>query len=320
MRRKSLTYTLFLKAGVLLLLFLLQFVLPTYHHSSFSKIMILASYAIGYNFLLGYTGLMSLGHAMFFASGMYSAGLSILYLGISPLGGMIFGTFFTLAVSLVFGLFALRTKAVSFLIVTLMFGQTFYLAILYYNEFTYGQDGFSLTNYLGSLVLFGEEYLYSNPVIRYNFSLMLLASYLVVTTLIVLSPLGRILIAIRENEARTQLLGYNVFSYKLFALTFSGTLAGISGAMHALLFSYIGTTFAEIHHSISPLLWTLLGGAGTVIGPLIGTGVMYYLIDFISGITSNYLLVVGVLLVLTIIWFPLGIMGTLRQKWLKWLP
>ena len=320
MKRKSLIYSLFLKGGVLLLLFLLQFILPTYHHSSFSKIMILASYAIGYNFLLGYTGLMSLGHAMFFASGMYSAGLSILYLGISPLGGIIFGTFFTLAVSLVFGLFALRTKAVSFLIVTLMFGQTFYLAILYYNEFTYGQDGFSLTNYLGSLVLFGEEYLYSNPVIRYNFALMLLASYLLVTTLIVLSPLGRILIAIRENEARTQLLGYNVFSYKLFALTFSGTLAGISGAMHALLFSYIGTTFAEIHHSISPLLWTLLGGAGTVIGPLIGTGIMFYLIDFISGITSNYLLVVGVLLVLTIIWFPLGIMGTLRQKWLKWLP
>ena len=84
--------------------------------------------------------------------------------------------------------------------------------------------------------------------------------------------------------------------------------------------SYIGTTFAEIHHSISPLLWTLLGGAGTVIGPLLGTGIMYYLIDFISGITSNYLLVVGVILVLTIIWFPLGIMGTLRQRWIKWLP
>ncbi len=147
-----------------------------------------------------------------------------------------------------------------------------------------------------------------------------MASYLLITTLIVLSPLGRILIAIRENEPRTQLLGYNVFSYKLFALTFSGTLAGISGAMHALLYSYIGTTFAEIHHSISPLLWTLLGGAGTIIGPLLGTGIMFYLIDFISGITSNYLLVVGVVLVLTIIWFPLGIMGTIRQKWLKWLP
>ena len=81
MKRKSLIYSLFLKGGVLLLLFLMQFVLPTYHHSSFAKIMILASYAMAYNFLLGYTGLMSLGHALFFASGMYSTGLSILYLG-----------------------------------------------------------------------------------------------------------------------------------------------------------------------------------------------------------------------------------------------
>ena len=320
MKRKSLIYSLFLKGGVILFLFLIQFVLPTYHHSSFSKIMILASYAIAYNFLLGYTGLMSLGHAMFFASGMYSAGLSIFYLGFTPLEGIIFGTLFSLTMSLIFGLFALRTSGVSFLIVTLMFGQTLYLAILYYNEFTFGQDGFSITNYLGSIEIFGKEHLYSNPTLRYNFALILLAFYLLITTIIILSPIGRILIAIRENEARTQLLGYNVFSYKLFALTFSGTLAGISGAMHALLFSYIGTTFAEIHHSISPLLWTLLGGAGTVIGPLLGTGVMYYLIDFISGITSNYLLVVGIILVLTIIWFPLGIMGTLRQRWIKWLP
>ena len=91
---------MFLKGGVILLLFLIQFVLPTYHHSSFSKIMILASYATAYNFLLGYTGLMSLGHAMFFASGMYSAGLSILYLGFTPLEGIIFGTFFSLTMSL----------------------------------------------------------------------------------------------------------------------------------------------------------------------------------------------------------------------------
>jgi branched-chain amino acid transport system permease protein len=100
----------------------------------------------------------------------------------------------------------------------------------------------------------------------------------------------------------------------------SGTFSGIAGATHALLFTYVGTTFAEIHHSISPILWTLLGGAGTVIGPLFGTGIMYYLIDIISGITSNYQLVVGVVLILLIIWFPMGIMGTLRQKWMKWLP
>ena len=105
MKRKSLIYSLFLKGGVLLLLFLMQFILPTYHHSSFSKIMILASYAIGYNFLLGYTGLMSLGHAMFFASGMYAAGLGIYYLELSALGGLLFGAGFTLVISLISGIF-----------------------------------------------------------------------------------------------------------------------------------------------------------------------------------------------------------------------
>ena len=320
MRKNSLNYSLLFQGGILMLLFLLQFILPTYHHSSVSKIMLLASYAIGYNFLLGYTGLMSLGHAMFFSSGMYSMGLSIYYLELSPLNGVIFSASFSLMVSLIFGLFALRTSGVSFLIVTLMFGQTFYLSILYFNEFTFGHDGFSLAKYLGSFVIFGKEYLFSNPDIRYNFALLLLTSYLLITTFIVLSPVGRILIAIRENESRTQLLGYNVFYYKLFALVLSGTFSGVAGAMHGLLFSYIGTTFAEIHHSISPLLWTLLGGAGTVIGPLFGTGIMYYLIDFISEITKNYLLVVGIVLILMIIWFPLGIMGSVRRKWLKWLP
>ena len=320
MRKNSLNHSLLFQGGILMLLFLLQFILPTYHHSSVSKIMLLASYAIGYNFLLGYTGLMSLGHAMFFSSGMYSMGLGIYYLELSPLNGVIFSASFSLMVSLIFGLFALRTSGVSFLIVTLMFGQTFYLSILYFNEFTFGHDGFSLAKYLGSFVIFGKEYLFSNPDIRYNFALLLLISYLLITTFIVLSPVGRILIAIRENESRTQLLGYNVFYYKLFALVLSGTFSGVAGAMHGLLFSYIGTTFAEIHHSISPLLWTLLGGAGTVIGPLFGTGIMYYLIDFISEITKNYLLVVGIVLILMIIWFPLGIMGSVRRKWLKWLP
>ena len=320
MRKNSLNHSLLFQGGILILLFLLQFILPTYHHSSVSKIMLLASYAIGYNFLLGYTGLMSLGHAMFFSSGMYSMGLGIYYLELSPLNGVIFSASFSLMVSLIFGLFALRTSGVSFLIVTLMFGQTFYLSILYFNEFTFGHDGFSLAKYLGSFVIFGKEYLFSNPDIRYNFALLLLTSYLLITTFIVLSPVGRILIAIRENESRTQLLGYNVFYYKLFALVLSGTFSGVAGAMHGLLFSYIGTTFAEIHHSISPLLWTLLGGAGTVIGPLFGTGIMYYLIDFISEITKNYLLVVGIVLILMIIWFPLGIMGSVRRKWLKWLP
>ena len=320
MRKKSLYYSLLFHSAILTILFLLQYFLPAYHHSSVSKIMILASYAIGYNFLLGYTGLMSLGHAMFFSSGMYAMGLSIYYLKLSPLEGLIFSLVFSIIVSVIFGSFALRTSGVSFLIVTLMFGQTFFLSIIFFSEFTFGHDGFSLGKYLEPLTILGKKYLFSDPGIRYNFALLLLAVYILITTFIMLSPLGRILIAIRENESRTQLLGYNVFSYKLFALVISGTFSGVAGAMHGLLFSYIGTTFAEIHHSISPLLWTLLGGAGTIIGPVFGTGIMYYLIDFISEITRNYLLVVGVVLIFMIVWFPMGIWGTVRNKWIKWLP
>lgn len=320
MRKKSLYYSLLFHGGILILLFLLQFFLPAYHHSSVSKIMILSSYAIGYNFLLGYTGLMSLGHAMFFSAGMYSMGLSIYYLELSPFNGLIFSLLFSILISVIFGSFALRTSGVSFLIVTLMFGQTFYLSIIFFSEFTFGHDGFSLGKYLEPLNLFGKEYLFSNPSVRYNFALLLLAIYILVSTFILLSPLGRILIAIRENESRTQLLGYNVFYYKLFALVISGTFSGVAGAMHGLLFSYIGTTFAEIHHSISPLLWTLIGGAGTLMGPVFGTGIMYYLIDFLSEITKNYFLIVGIALIIMIIWFPMGIMGTIRTKWLKWLP
>jgi branched-chain amino acid transport system permease protein len=320
MRRQALVKSLLLQAGVLGALFLLQFVLPPYHHSSVSKIMVLGAYAVGYNFLLGYTGLMSLGHAMFFAAGMYATGLGIYYWELAPTLGVAFGGLTALALSGVFGMFALRTTGVAFLIVTLMFGQTLFLSILYFDEFTFGQDGFTLSKYLPPLVLGGQEFAYADPGVRYNIGLLLLGAYLLLTTGIMLSPIGRVLIAIRENEARTQLLGYNVFAYKWFALTLSGTLSGLAGSVHGVLFSYVGVTFAEIHHSIDPLLWTLLGGTGTVIGPLAGTGIMFYLIDYTSSFTDQYRFVVGAILILIIIWFPLGLVGTLRKRWLTWLP
>jgi branched-chain amino acid transport system permease protein len=116
------------------------------------------------------------------------------------------------------------------------------------------------------------------------------------------------------------MLGYDSFRYKLFALTLSGVIAAAAGAVYALLFAYVGATFASIQYSIFPLLWTLLGGAGTVIGPFLGTLAMTLLIDRISEYTSAYLLVVGVLLVLLVLFFPRGVLGSIRDRWLAWLP
>lgn len=309
-----------LHLAILLVLFLLQFVLPAYHHTTVARIMVLASFAVGYNILLGYTGLMSLGHAMFFSAGMYGAGLGIYHLGLSGLQGFGAGLLCVIVLSLVFGLIALRTTGVSFLIVTLMFGQAVFLSLLYFNEITLGQDGFSLSQSLKPLSLGGAEVPFSDPDVKYNLAWLLFAVCFLLSAALVLSPAGRVLIAIRENEERTKLLGYNTYLYKLFSLVISGTIAGAAGAVHALLFSYVGTTFAEIHHSISPLLWTLLGGMGTTLGPLLGTGIMHYLIDITSGLTSGYLFVVGGALLLLVLWFPQGLMGAVRNKWASWLP
>ena len=301
-----------LHLGLILALFGAQFVLGAYHHTNLARIMVLATYAVGYNLLLGYTGLMSLGHAMFFAAGMYGAGLSIYYLGFGALSGFALGVAASLGLALVFGAFALRTSGVSFLIVTMMFGQACYLTILYFNQITFGDQGFILSERLPPALV--------DPDVKYNAALLVFAACFLLSVFVVRSPFGRILVAIRENEERTRLLGYDTYACKLLALTLSGGMAGAAGAAYALLFSYVGASFAAILNSIYPLLWTLLGGAGTTIGPVLGTGLMFYLVDYTSSLTSAYLFVVGGALLVLVLFFPLGIMGAVRAKLAPWLP
>ena len=114
---------------------------------------------------------------------------------------------------------------------------------------------------------------------KYNFALLVFAVCFLASVALMRSPTGRILIAIRENEARTRLLGYDTFRYKLLSLVISGVFSGAAGAAYALLFSYVGSTFASVQYSIYPLLWALLGGIGTTLGPIVGTALMFYLVD-----------------------------------------
>lgn len=309
-----------LHLAVLLALLVLQFVLPPYHHTNVARIMVLAAYAIGYNVLLGYTGLMSLGHAMFFAAGMYGAGLPVYYFGMGAPAALACGLAAGVGLALLFGLMALRTVGPSFLIVSMMFGQALFLVTLYFNEITLGDQGFILSEKLRPLELAGTQLGFHEPAVKYNLALAIFTGCLLAALALRLSALGRVLIGIRENEERTRLLGYDSFRYKLLALGVSGALSAAAGAGYALLFSYVGSTFASILFSIYPLLWTLLGGVGTVLGPLVGTALMFYLVDTVSGVTSSYLLFVGAALVALVLWFPLGILGTVRSRWLPWLP
>ncbi len=309
-----------LHLGVIALLFALQFALPAYHHTNVTRIMLMACFAAGYNILVGYTGLLSLGHAMFFAAGLYGAGLSVHYLGVDPLSGFLIGAAAGLTLSVAVGLLALRTSGVAFMIVTLMFAQAGYLLTLYFNEFTRGDEGFVLQDSLRGVSIAGARFDLSEPAARYNLALLLFAVCLLACLALVRSGIGRVLIAVRENEARATMLGYHAFRYKLLALAVSGSMSAAAGAAYALLFAYVGSTFAAIPYSIFPLLWVLMGGAGTTLGPLIGTLLMFYLVDISSGYTSSYMLVVGAALVLLVLWAPRGILGTVRQRWAPWLP
>lgn len=306
--------------GVLGLLLALQFVLPPFHHGMAARIMVLAAYAAGYNLLLGYVGLMSLGHAMFFATGMYAAGLAVYYLNVGTVGALALGLAASALQSALIGLVTLRTSGASFLIATMMFAQAFYLSILHFNRFTGGDQGFILTGRLAPWHVGGLILAVSDPAVKYNAALGLLAACLLLSLWLVRSPVGRVLVAVRENEERTRMLGYDTDRYRLLALVVSGTMAGAAGSVYALLFSYVGATFASVLYSIYPLLWTLLGGAGTTLGPLVGVMVMTYLVDFMSGFTSSYLLMVGLALVLIIMKAPSGIVGGIRDRWVKWLP
>jgi branched-chain amino acid transport system permease protein len=307
-----------LHLAVIGILFFLQFLLPAYHHVNAARIMVYAVFAIGYNILLGYTGLMSLGHAMFFAAGAYGAGLTVYWLSFNSAAALATGIIAGLGVSVAAGLVLLRTNGVAFLIVTLMLAQAAFLASLYFNGITLGDQGLVLSP--RPVRILGEAVSIVNPTVKYNVALAAFAGSLLLGLWLVRSPVGRVLVAIRENEPRTRMLGYNTYAYRFLAVVMSGTVSALAGALYGLLFSYVGSSYASLQYSTLPLLWTLLGGAGTTLGPLVGTAIMFYLIDIASGVTSSYMLGVGVALLLLTLWFPGGIVGSVRQKWLGWLP
>src|SRR5205823_13537047 len=165
----------FLHAAVILVIFALQFVIGDYQVLTLGRILVLAVFATGYNLLFGYTGLLSLGHAMFFAAGLYGAGLAASLFGWSAAPAFIAGIISGLLLALMLGPLALRTSGVAFMIVTMMLAQVLFLTTLYFNEYTGGDQGFTLADSVRQIPVFGVQIHLSDPVARYNLALILLA-------------------------------------------------------------------------------------------------------------------------------------------------
>ena len=296
--------------AVLALLAAAPVLLPAYHSTNLARIMLLATFAMGYNLAFGLTGLLSLGHALFFAAGLYATGLPVAQAGVPAALALPAGLAAGALLAVLVGLLALRTTGTAFMIVTLMFAQAGYLAVLYFGDITRGDEGFTLpraARAIGSLDLSLD-----GP--RYALAFTLFAAGLLGCLALVRSPTGRVLTAVRENAERTRMLGYDPFRYRLLALALSGLYAGAAGGAYALCFGYVGATFASVQYSILPLLWVLLGGAGTVLGPLLGTALMFYLLDLASRVTDATLLVVGVALILLVLFAPRGLLGLRWQR------
>ncbi|MEO1494415.1 MAG: branched-chain amino acid ABC transporter permease [Pseudomonadota bacterium] len=326
---------LMLHGGVLVALAGLAFVLPEYHHGNLARIMVLAVFAMGYNLAFGYTGLLSLGHAMFFAAGLYSAGLTVVQWEWTALAGFGAGIVAAATLALAVGVLALRTTGVSFMIVTLMFAQAVYLTVLYYGEITRGDEGFVIPQAARSVA--GLDLSAADTRFWAAFALFTVA--IVVLLAVVRAPIGRVMVAVRENEERVRMLGYDPFRVKLTSLVISGAMAGAAGAAYALLFGYAGATFSSIQYSILPLLWVLVGGPGTVLGAFLGTLLMFYLIDLASsdvmpwmaaqaetfigldarGLASAHMILVGAALVILVLYAPRGLLGVVRARWARWL-
>ena len=318
-------------------LFALHFVLPDYHHSVFARVMVLAVFALGYNILFGYGGLLSLGHAMFFAAGMYGAAMPMIHGDWPAWAGLAAGLVSGLLLGLAVGLLALRTIGVGFMIVTLMFSQAVFYLILFQGEITFGDEGWTIpqaARAIGTLDLSDDD-------TRYIAALVLLTVALFAKLALVRSRLGRVLVAVRENEERTRLLGFDPFRAKLAALVVSAGYASAAGAAYVVFWGGFGGTFAGIEYSILPLLWVLVGGAGTLLGPILGVVVMTYLADFAAsdlmpwladqweaafpgseaeGLRSAHRILVGLVLVALVLTARAGILGRFRARGLTRAP
>lgn len=278
----------------------------------FSQIFILAIFAMSYDLLLGYTGIVSFGHAMFFGIGAYTAGIfmkqfepTLPYFFASVLLTILL----TAILSFVVGLLTLRLKSHFYAMLTLSFSGLFLVLAEKWRTVTYGNDGFT----------FRTPELFRD---RLDFYFICFGSMLVVFFLLTRftnSPVGRVLQAIRENEQRTESLGYSVFHYKIIASIVSGVMAGLAGVLYALSLRFVNTSVFNIDVTLDALLMTIIGGVGTLIGAIIGAGVIelahHWLTELakVHWIFERWIIFFGIIYILVVMFFPAGIVGTLRK-------
>ena len=279
------------------------------------KVLCFALFACAFNLLLGYTGLLSFGHAAFFGTAAYAAGHAIKVWGLPTELGLLTGVIASALLGWAFGSLAIRRLGIYFAMVTLALAQMMYFLFLQ-APFTGGEDGLqgvSRGRLLGFVDLADDMNLY-----YFILAIFVAAFWLIYRT--IHSPFGQVLKAIRENEARAISLGYDVAKYKLLAFVLSAALAGLAGATKMLVFKFATLSDAHWHQSGEVVLMTILGGMGTVLGPVVGATVIVTLQNELADkVGSLVTVIMGSIFVVCVLLFRRGVVGEIAALYKRML-
>jgi branched-chain amino acid transport system permease protein len=301
---------------IVALLAIAPLVLPEFWRRFLTEILIWGLLAMSSDLLIGYTGMVSFGHAAFFGMGMYGAAAALLMVRPANLWlALAYGLAASAAVAVFVAYFSTRLRDIYFAITTLIFSQIFYVIIFTWTEVTGGENGLTF-----SRPAFGIPGVWTVPFTSTTlhwFVLALVAGSYLLLRRITQSPFGMVLQSIRENEGRTRAIGYPVQRYKMAAVMLSGLFAGLSGVLYAIQNRFAAPDFVYFLISGEAVIFNVMGGIGTLVGPIFGAAFFLLLREAFSRFfTEYYLIPVGIIFILMVIFLPQGLLGFMK-RWLN---
>jgi branched-chain amino acid transport system permease protein len=277
-----------------------------------SQMLIFAIFAIGYDIAFGYTGLLSLGHAAFFGVGAYGTGLSLIHLSVPAFLAILIGIIISLLIAFSIGYLAIRRRGIYFAMVTLAFGQMVYFIAFKWRSLTGGDDGLHGVSrpHLGPIDL-------SSELALYYFILFFFIVSVILGIRIIRSPFGKTLECLRENEDRARSIGFSPARFKLMSFVISAFFGALAGGLYALLQNFVPLSTLSLDTSGDILMMTLIGGKGTLYGPIMAAMALVFLKNLLSSSTTIWPLFLGLLFVISIMTFRQGVFKELKERLLK---
>jgi branched-chain amino acid transport system permease protein len=279
-----------------------------------TRVLVMALAAMSLNFLLGFTGVLSFGHAAYFGLGAYGVGMTLKFIAPSTPLAILVGVTVGTAAAAIIGALIARLRGVYFAMVTIAFGQVFYFIAFRWNSVTGGDDGMTGWKRLPINLGFTQIDILGNDKAFYYLVLVLFAAAVGIMALLLRSPFGRTLLAIRENERRARFLGIPVERHIWLSFVISCGFVSLAGTLYALLNNFTDPRALRWDLSGNFVIMAVLGGMRSFWGPLIGAAIFVALQDYVSSQTENWMSIIGLFFVLVVLFFPRGVLGVIRRK------